>query len=245
MSSILWCSHIYKGLKRAWGVQSTSFLHVVETVQLSHCSSAAGKGRVAQRRLRRDGQNEILEQGPIPVLHPEAPGFEVCGLDWVYSNFLSHAFSQTKVLLSFRVLESQIRSLCFWPISSNTVRKKMGKDCQEEVGRAEPMGGTLIFSDIIVTTWLSDIFSIKHSCAIGMYEKTGPIFVTFNYVYSKFSDFGSSALRVDLLLSRSSYCCFSVLVLHLTLSCISVGDAPWLFCECSLMLSELRDLQED
>ena len=78
-------------------------------------------------------------------------------------------------------------------------------------------GGTLILSDIIVATWLSAIFSIKHSCDIGMYGKIGPIFVTFNYVYAKFSDFGSSALRVDFLLSLSSYCCFSILVLHLTL----------------------------
>lgn len=50
-----------------------------------------------------------------------------------------------------------------------------------------------------------------------MYGKIGPIFVTFNYVYAKFSDFGSSALRVDFLLSLSSCCCFSILVLHLTL----------------------------
>lgn len=24
----------------------------------------------------------MIEQGPIQVLHPEAPGFDVCGSDW-------------------------------------------------------------------------------------------------------------------------------------------------------------------
>lgn len=86
------------------------------------------------------------------MLHPEALGFEVCGSDWVYSNFLSHPFSQTKVLLSIYVLESQIRSLWFWLISCSIERKKMGKDRQKEVGGAELMGGTLILSDIIVAT---------------------------------------------------------------------------------------------
>jgi len=124
-------------------------MHVLEMVKLSTAIQQPEKGSALHKEgWREKGRMTHWNRVQSKGLHPEVAGFGVCGSEWGCSDFLSHPFSQTEVLLSFHVYKSQICSLYFCPIFCSTKRKKMGKDCKEEVGGLELMRGTLL----IITT---------------------------------------------------------------------------------------------
>lgn len=145
MNSLLWYSHICKRLKRVWSRQSTSFLHLLQIVKWSTAIQQPGKGRALQKECWKEKSRKIHQnraQSKSCIQKPLDLGPVVQIRVTQISCLIPSA--KPKSSWAFICMKARFAVCISGTFLAIPKKRKMGKDCWEEVGGAELMRGTLL-----------------------------------------------------------------------------------------------------